>query len=67
MEIDYILTTKISNLKNVELINKVNGSDHHMIKGALHINLQYEGTKFSGQRSNHLKSSNTYLMNFKTP
>ena len=39
-EIDYILTTKISNVNNTEILNKVKGSDHRMFRVVLQIDLQ---------------------------
>ena len=41
-EIDYIITSKISNVRNIEVINKVKGSDHRMVRGTLQIDLQME-------------------------
>ena len=39
-EIDYIFTTKISNVSNFKILNKVKGSDHIIVRAVLQIDLQ---------------------------
>ena len=41
-EIDYIFTTKISNVSNFKILNKVKGSDHIIVRAVLQIDLQRE-------------------------